>query len=113
MHDLKFRNITITPGEKKKAYLAVTQPPGEQPFGFPLMVANGMRNGPILLVHGGIHEDEYESEEAIRTIWKNLDPARLAGAFIGVPVVNVPAFEAGRRYSPIDDINMNRVFPGS
>ena len=34
---LKFRDIVIEPGEKKKAYLATTQTPGGQPLGFPLM----------------------------------------------------------------------------
>lgn len=94
---LKFRDILIEPGEKKKTYMAVTQTPGGQPLGFPLMVANGTKDGPILLVDGGAHGDEYESGEAIRAIWRDLDPGVLCGASVGVPVVNVPAFEAGRR----------------
>jgi predicted deacylase len=109
---LKFRDMVIEPGEKKKAYLAVTQTPGGQPLGFPLMVVNGAKDGPILLVDGAVHGDEYESGEAIRAIWRELDPGTLRGAFVGVPVINVPAFEAGRRASPVDGINMNRVFPG-
>ena len=109
---LNFRDISIASGEKKKAYMAVTQTPGGQPLGFPLMVVNGTKDGPILLVHGAVHGDEYESGEAIRAIWRDLKPTGLAGAFVGVPVVNVPAFEAGRRCSLIDGINMNRVFPG-
>ncbi|MBW2148357.1 MAG: succinylglutamate desuccinylase/aspartoacylase family protein [Deltaproteobacteria bacterium] len=109
---LKFRDIAIASGEKKKTYMAVTQTPGGQPLGFPLMVVNGKKNGPILLVDGAVHGDEYESGEAIRAIWRDLDPGALAGAFVGVPVINVPAFEAGRRANPIDGINMNRIFPG-
>ena len=109
---LKLREITIEPGEKKKAYMAVTQTPGGQPLGFPLMVVNGTKEGPILLVNGAVHGDEYESGEAIRAIWRDLDPKALSGVFVGVPVVNVPAFEAGRRSNPIDGINMNRIFPG-
>lgn len=109
---LKFRDIAIEPGKKKKAYLAVTQTPGGQPLGFPLMVVNGAKAGPILLVDGAVHGDEYESSEAIRAIWRELDPKALNGAFVGAPVVNVPAFEAGQRASPADGMNMNRVFPG-
>ena len=29
-----------------------------------------------------------------------------------VPVANPPAFNAGTRLSPLDAINLNRVFPG-
>jgi predicted deacylase len=109
---LRFGDLVIDPGEKKKAGMPVTQTPGGQPLGFPLMVANGATDGPILLVDGGVHGDEYESGEAIRAIWRDLDPGALCGAFVGVPVVNVPAFEAGRRANLIDGINMNRAFPG-
>ena len=109
---LKFRDIIIEPGEKKKAYMATIQTPGGQPLGFPLMVVNGAKAGPILLVCGAVHGDEYESGEAVRAIWRDLDPKSLRGAFVGVPVVNVPAFEAGRRANPVDGINMNRAFPG-
>lgn len=109
---LKFKDITIEPGEKRKEYLAVTQTPGGQPLGFPLMVVNGKADGPILLVHGAVHGDECESGEAIRKMWRRLDPETLAGTFVGVPIVNVPAFEAGSRCNPADGINMNRVFPG-
>ncbi len=111
--NLVFRDLSVDSGEKKKGYLAVTQTPGGQPLGFPLMVVNGVKDGPVLLVHGGVHGDEYESGEAIRGIWRDIKPSGLAGAFVGVPVVNVPAFEAGRRCNPLDGINMNRVFPGN
>lgn len=107
---LKIRDILIEPGEK--THIAVTQTPGGQPLGFPLMVVNGAHDGPILLVDGAEHGAEYESGEAIRAIWRDLDPKALHGSFIGVPLVNVPAFEAGRRASAVDGINMNRVFLG-
>ncbi len=109
---LIFGNNEINPGKKTKFMLPITNHPSGNEIGFPMMVVNGINDGPVLLVDGGIHGDEYESGEAIRQIWNNLDPMKLKGAFVGVPVVNVPAFEAGRRSTPIDGINMNRVFPG-
>lgn len=109
---LTFGDFTIEPGEKKKFLLPATKAPDGQPLGFPMMVVNGAEPGPKLLVDGGVHGDEYESGEAIRAIWRDLDPASLKGAFVGVPVVNVPSFEAGRRAAPVDGINMNRIFPG-
>src|SRR5207249_236643 len=34
------------------------------------------------------------------------------GSFVGIPVVNPPAWDAGTRASPIDGLNLARVFPG-
>lgn len=41
-----------------------------------------------------------------------IDPKRLKGSVVAIPVVNIPAFQAARRISPIDYSNMNRIFPG-
>ena len=91
---LIFGNNEINPGKKTKFMLPITNHPSGNEIGFPMMVVNGINDGPVLLVDGGIHGDEYESGEAIRQIWNNLDPMELNGSFVGVPVVNVPSFEA-------------------
>jgi N-alpha-acetyl-L-2,4-diaminobutyrate deacetylase len=79
----------------------------------PLYVANGARPGPTILAIGGTHGDEYEGPVGLKNLIHELDPARLvAGRLIVVPVLNVPAFRAARRDSPLDGQNMNRVFPG-
>ncbi len=65
-----------------------------------------------MVVSGGVHGDEYEGPRAIQIMWRELDPTQLRGIFLGVPVVNVPAFEVGKRESPVDGLNMNRIFPG-
>ena len=82
---LTFGDVTIEPGEKKQFTLPVTQSPSGQSLGFPMVVVNGKHEGPKFLVDGGIHGDEYESAEAIRGTWRDLDPAALHGAFAGVP----------------------------
>ncbi len=109
---LTFGDVTIEPGEKKQFTLPVTQSPSGQSLGFPMVVVNGKHEGPKFLVDGGIHGDEYESAEAIRGTWRDLDPAALHGAFVGVPVVNVSAFEVGGRTNSVDGTDMNRIFPG-
>jgi predicted deacylase len=37
---------------------------------------------------------------------------QISGRLIVVPGLNFPVFLAGRRTSPIDGANMNRIFPG-
>lgn len=80
----------------------------------PALLVRGRRDGPTLLVSGGVHGDEYEGPEAIRRLFRRLDPSSFAGMFIGLPQVNVMAYEAGSRHTPrhIDGINMARCFPG-
>ena len=42
----------------------------------------------------------------------SLEPNKINGQIIIIPALNYPAFMAGDRVSPIDGLNMNRVYPG-
>ena len=77
----------------------------------PISVISGGQ-GPTALLTGGNHGDEYEGPIALQELAATLDPAQLSGRVIIVPMMNLPAFAAGRRCSPIDGGNMNRSFPG-
>lgn len=75
------------------------------------VISNG--SGPTVILEGGNHGDEYEGPIALGEIIRELDPASVSGRLIFVPAINQPAVAAGRRTSPIDEINMNRAFPGN
>lgn len=68
--------------------------------------------GPTALLTGANHGDEYEGAIALFKLTTELSPAEVAGRVIIVPAMNLPAFQAGRRTSPIDRGNLNRLFPG-
>jgi len=74
------------------------------------VVRNG--EGPTALLTGGNHGDEYEGPIALFDLATSLLADEIAGRVIIVPAMNYPAFRAGRRTSPIDNGNMNRMFPG-
>ena len=78
------------------------------------LVATGRRQGSLLLAVAGVHGDEYEGMEAIRQCFAALDPQRMAGTFLGIPVANPLAYAARSRATPaaIDGLNLARVFPG-
>lgn len=109
---LQIGSISLRRGQKAAGSLGVAQRGDGSSVGLPVLAALGVEEGPTLVVSGGVHGDEYEGPRAIQLFWQQLDPAQMRGAWIGVPAVNVPAFEAGRRESPIDGFNMNRIFPG-
>jgi N2-acetyl-L-2,4-diaminobutanoate deacetylase len=69
-------------------------------------------NGPTALLTGANHGDEYEGPVALQDLAATLDPSTITGRVIIVPAFNYPAFRAGTRTSPIDQGNMNRIFPG-
>lgn len=78
----------------------------------PITVArNG--NGPTVIFTGANHGDEYEGPVALFDLARRIRAEDLSGRVIIVPGMNYPAFRAGRRTSPIDGGNMNRVFPGN
>lgn len=75
-----------------------------------VVVKNG--DGPTAFFSSGNHGDEYEGQIAVTNLIKWLEPGMIRGRVILLPMANYPAALAGRRVSPIDDVNMNRVFPG-
>lgn len=74
------------------------------------VVRNG--EGPVALLTGANHGDEYEGPIVLHELAISLDPASIRGTVLIVPAFNYPAFRAGTRTSPIDQGNMNRLFPG-
>ncbi len=72
----------------------------------------GCGKGPTVLLMGGVHGDEPEAQIAIKELFHEIEPEDLSGRILFCPSTNLPACLAGRRLSPIDDLNLNRVFPG-
>jgi predicted deacylase len=67
----------------------------------------------VLWVNAGIHGAEYPGIEAAIRFAQEVHPAQLHGGLIILPVVNTPAFFDRSMYvCPLDNKNLNRVFPG-
>jgi N-alpha-acetyl-L-2,4-diaminobutyrate deacetylase len=69
--------------------------------------------GPVALLTGANHGDEYEGPLALFDLARSLKAEEVTGTVIIVPAMNYPAFVAGTRVSPLDGVNMNRAFPGA
>ena len=103
--------LSAAPGEKR--YGVVEFLVADQPYRLPMWLINGHQPGPTLVVTGGVHAAEYASIAAALDLGRSLDPSRLRGRAIVVPVVNLPGFAARSIYvCPLDGKNPNRVFPG-
>ena len=69
-------------------------------------------DGPTALITGGNHGDEYEGPVALFNFAGRTDISDIHGRVIVVPAMNYPAFQSATRVSPIDGLNLNRIFPG-
>jgi predicted deacylase len=79
----------------------------------PVISVGGAKPGPVLFVNAGVHGGEYPAVEAVIRLGKTLDPKKISGTVILMPVLNLPAFRTRTPFvCPIDNVNPNRVFPG-
>ncbi len=76
-------------------------------------VVQGASDGPTVGITAGIHGDELVPIEVVRSVVNSIDPQRLCGRIVAIPVANPLAFEAFTRHTPTDMHNLNRVFPGT
>ena len=103
---------TLPPNAKMTGWLDVAGRADGGVWRLPLLYVTGQTAGPTLVVTAAVHGDEYEGVEAIPQIFQQIEPAHLRGKLVMVPVCNMPAYETATRSSPIDGLNLARVFPG-
>lgn len=79
----------------------------------PIPIASIRRGeGPVVVVSAGTHGDEYEGQIIVSRLIREIDAHMVQGQLILLPMANAPAAEAGLRTSPLDDGNLNRLYPG-
>ena len=103
----------LTPGETQRHLIKLPGAALAKDEPRPVISITGAKPGPVLFVNAGVHGGEYPAIEAVIRLSNTLDPKKIAGTVILMPVMNLPAFRARTPFvCPIDNINPNRVFPG-
>lgn len=82
-----------------------------QPIQLPVMLARGLNPGKTIGITAAVHGNELNGISVIQRVFEDLDTSKLSGSIIAVPVVNIPAFEAGIRFFT-DGADINRIMPG-
>lgn len=77
-----------------------------------VLVVNGTAPGPTLCLTAAVHGDELNGIETVRRVVHDVNPEKLTGTLIAVPIVNIEAFHRNSRYLP-DRRDLNRFFPGN
>jgi predicted deacylase len=102
----------VLPGTSQRLSWSATELFEGVPVSTPVLVVNGALPGPTLCLTAAVHGDELNGIEMVRRVMHNLEPSRVSGAVIGIPIVNVQGFRRGSRYLP-DRRDLNRYFPGN
>jgi len=106
--------IALAPaGEKRSGYFTFRDEPALAKYTWPFFSISGRRDGPTFLITAGIHAAEYTGIDAAIRLGRLLQPSRVAGRVVIIPLLNRPGFYERSIYvNPEDNDNMNRVFPG-
>ena len=109
---IRVRGRSIEPGTKTK-FPAVEERSFAAAFvNSPIFVARGARAGHPLCITAAIHGDEINSIEIAYRVFDRIDPSRLSGTLVMLPMINADGIRSGNRYMP-DRRDLNRAFPGS
>ena len=104
-------SLQAQPGTKARG--TVQADLGTLTVDIPLILVNGSRSGPRVVITAGVHGGEFPPIDAAVRLADGLEPTEVRGQVIICPVANPPAVYQGRlNISPVDGVNLNRVFPG-
>jgi uncharacterized protein len=111
---LTIGTVSVMPGEMKRGGIPIGGDMYARSREVPIIVYRGIEDGPILWLNGATHGDEPEGPFSIFKALAHIDPQKLRGTVVAVPVMNVQAFTAGMRGDPLDTFShdMNRLYPG-
>ncbi len=111
-HTVVIEQFKCGPKEKAVGRIEIAENYDGSKIDTPVTIVKGAEEGPTLWVQGGLHGVEMAGIEAAIRIARDTKPEKLKGALIVFPIVNTTAFNARERESPIDNKDLNRVFPG-
>ena len=109
---MELLNSAVPPGSYQRLSWTATELFEGVPVATPVLVVNGRFPGPTLCLTAAIHGDELNGIEMVRRVMHDINPKKLSGAVIGVPIVNLQGFRRASRYLP-DRRDLNRYFPGN
>ncbi|CAH1692509.1 putative Succinylglutamate desuccinylase/aspartoacylase [Hyphomicrobiales bacterium] len=108
--------ISAEPGRAAFGYIKAIELVDGTDAGLPVHLVNGAKPGPTVFIGAGAHGDEINGVRAVVEAVSRIDPSRLAGRVVAVPVQNPIAYRARFRLvtlNQLDSQNMHRCFPGS
>ena len=101
----------VARGEHKMIEISISRLPTYTDITLPVRVFRAEKDGPVLMLSGGMHGDEINGIEIVRRMIAKELVIPEAGTVIAVPLMNVYGFIQNVRGVP-DGKDINRSFPG-
>ncbi len=111
----KIGSLTVERGKTASTRLECSELADGTPITIPVVVLHGKEPGPVLFIKGCQHGDEVMGTLMAREVAVNVDPKKLRGTLLIVPIANVPAYLTRSRGFLLEErgpINMGGSFPG-
>ena len=117
MQNIKLNKLIVDtfvadPCTRLEGRLHVASLPDGTHIRVPIILINGKNPGKTLYLQAISDGNELNGIAVIHEILTNINPEQLSGQLIVVPILNLHAFHAKQAYSPVDNLKMNRCFPG-
>ncbi|MBI4278127.1 MAG: succinylglutamate desuccinylase/aspartoacylase family protein [Armatimonadetes bacterium] len=112
--DVRIFGRNIAAGERAQFRVKVAEQNDGSDVTIPVIGVRGTRDGPVLALTGAIHGDEYAGWNVMRTLLPAIEPRRLRGTVVALPITNPFAFYGESRVNKLDYefLNLNRIWPG-
>ena len=112
-------NCDVEPGTKVYDYVHAGYLAGNTECRIGYGVFHGAKEGPVLTLISALHGWEPMGTEIIRRAMLDVDPKKMTGTVVVIPIANPFSMEfggtaesSGLQVNPADSLNLNRVFPG-
>ena len=109
---MKIGSIEANKGEKAYGFFKTGETHGRFPVQIPLHIVKGAKDGPTLVVQSGVSGLEIEPALVLPHIVKDLDPAKMKGTLVMVPLMNMSGFEFEQAASVWDNKLLNSLGRG-
>jgi predicted deacylase len=108
----ELRISSLKRGEVHRVHIHLSDNSLGVPWRVPLVIIRGVKKGPTLGITAALHGDELNGISTIFKLIEHIDPEKLAGTLVLVPISNVPGYLMNqRRFS--DNVDLNRIMPGT
>ena len=98
-------------GEIHRIHMHLTDNSLGVPWRVPIVVIKGVQEGPVLGITAALHGNELNGISNIFKLIEEIDPKKLKGTLVMVPISNVPGYLMNQRTFS-DGVDLNRIMPG-
>ncbi|KAJ3296781.1 hypothetical protein HDU76_006681, partial [Blyttiomyces sp. JEL0837] len=98
-------------GQISRVFVALAEDGTGLPIKVPVIVAKGVKHGPIVGITAALHGNELNGIPLIHRLFREINCKALHGILVAVPVTNTPGYLRSQRgYS--EGTDLNRILPG-